>query len=111
MQEYLGKITKASFGMGGYQGVMIGLSLDFVFDGSTHTGDFKGAWSSIVKVDSHTKWTETDRSRINDETVRFLDKILQESKKNNVNELVGVPVRIFTENMKFKGWEILKEVL
>lgn len=110
-ETFLGKIESATFGIGGYQEASIGLSIGLAFDGGTHCGDFKGFWSTDIKVTEHTKWTEADRSKSFDDVVRFLDKILRESKKRHVGELVGVPVEVTCEGMTLKSWRILTEVL
>lgn len=110
-EKYLGKIESAKFGVGGYDEACIGLSIGLVFDGGTHCGDFRGAWRTDIKVTDHTKWTEADRSKSFDDVVRFIDKILRESKKRHVGELVGVPVEVTCEGMTMQSWRILTEVI
>lgn len=110
MEKRLGKIESVRFGFGGYQDAMIGLSLEFSGN-SWGCGTFVGTWSSHVKCDSHCKWTEEDRSRINDETVKFIDKTLREAKVDDVHQLKGKPVEVELEGNVLKSWRILTEVL
>ena len=43
-RHHLGKIESVTFGLGGYQNVMFGLSLVFSFDRSAECSDFMGFW-------------------------------------------------------------------
>lgn len=109
-EKYLGKIQSIEVGFGGYQDAMLGLTIDLV---SSNCGisDFKGTWNSSVKVSENTKWTEADRSRLNDETMRFIDKLLTDAKVHSVSQLRNKPVEFIINNNTLKSWRILKEVL
>ena len=80
METKLGKIEAVSFGLGGYQGCMLGISFT-LGDGSWGVGDFKGNWDcEQIKCTEHTQWTEEDRSKSYDETMRYVSKLLKEAK-------------------------------
>lgn len=110
MDKKLGKITAAGFGLGGYQDACIGLSIT-IESGGWIMSDWRGGWSEMIKCDSHCKWTEADRSKTNDETVRFVDGILRAAKKQSVTQLVGVPVEVTLDGMTLKSWRVLTEVI
>lgn len=107
----LGKIESINFGLGGYQGAMLGLNL--VFSGeSWAVSDFKGAWDPIlIECDEHCKWIEEDRSKQFIDTINLISKLLTESKVNSIDQLKGKPVEVEFEGNTLKGWRILKEVL
>jgi len=108
MRKELGKITSASFGWGGYQDCMLGLSIGLGGEG-WGCSDFWGTWG-IERNDS-AKWTEQDRLRELGETVMRLKTTLEEAKVQTVSQLVGKPVEVCFDGMKLESWRILKEVL
>ena len=112
MNKEIGKITSISFGRGGYQDAMIGLSIGL---GSNKNGwgcgDFRGAWDLSIKSDSNTRWTEKDRDAQFADTMRFVSKLLSQAKVNDVYKLVGVPVEVTFDGNTLKSWRILEEVL
>jgi len=110
MENKLGKIRKIGFGYGGYQDAMFGLSLEFSF-GSGRVADFKGSWGVDMKPSEHAEWDEAVRSRIFDETMRFINQMLIEAKKRDISELVNVPVEVTFEGNVLKSWRILTEVI
>lgn len=106
----LGKIAKATFGMGGYRDAMFGLSV--MLEGqSWGAGDFKGFWSQSIEHNQNCKWTEDDRSKAYSDTCRFLDELLRKAKRKYVAELVGVPVEATFDGMRLVSWRVLEEVL
>jgi hypothetical protein len=111
MDKELGKIESVKFGYGGYQDAMFGVTIGLRFGGCMGTVDFKGAWSSDIEVNDRTKWTEEDRSKQNDETVRFLNKIMKDANVRNITDLVGIPVEVTSEGMTMKSWRVLTEVI
>lgn len=108
----LGKITEARFGFGGYQEAQIGLWLTFSNDSwSVNTG-YGGGWSTThVTPNEHSKWTEEDRSKGFDKLVRDVNQLLSDAKVMHVAQLVGVPVEVTFEDLRFKSFRVLKEVL
>lgn len=107
----LGKISSVSFGIGGYQDAMIGLSVTLEGKGwgvSSHNG----FWSaSTLERSEHARWTEDDRNFKYAEIMRHVDELLHKAKKNNVVDLRGVPVEATFEGNTLKSWRILTEVL
>ena len=107
-RQWLGKITKAEFGFGGYDDAMIGLSL--TFEGSGYgTSSFKGTWS--IERSERAMWTEEDRVQEIFEAVWLLKDTLSKAKKKHVGQLVGVPVEVTCEGNMLKSWRVLEEVL
>ena len=112
-EKKLGKIEKVSFGLGGYQEAMLGLSLTF-YSEKDHWGvaDFKGTWDyNIIEVTETTKWTEEDRSLLNIEMLKLISDLLKDAKVNSVDQLKGKPVECTFEGNKLVSWRILKEVI
>lgn len=111
IKKELGKITKAEFGIGGYQDAMIGLHFAFDGDGwGTSTSEYS-TWDLFIEPTENAKWTEKDRSEIFDKAVRKLSQLLSDSKKRHIGQLVGVPIEATFEDNMLKEWRILKEVL
>jgi hypothetical protein len=108
MRTELGRIQKASFGYGGYQDAMLGLSLT-LGGKSWGVSDFKGAWG--IERSEYCKWTEEDRLRQLGEACMFLREILQKAGKQTVDDLVGVPIEATFESNTLKSWRVLDEVL
>ena len=108
MRTVIGVISSARFGWGGYQEVMLGLSLTFDMSGSA-VAHFDGMWGQ-TRRDS-CQWTEADRLTQLGEAVMRLGKVLNEAKKMHVEELVGVPVEVTLDGNLFKGWRVLTEAI
>ena len=114
MEKYLGKITNASFGSGGYQGAMFGASFTFEFDDGCGIGDFWGTWGPSIDCESDScKWDESDRDKNYAEVMRRIANLMHEAKVDEFSRLVGVPVEItMTEPFgKMESWRVLTEVL
>ena len=110
-RKELGKIKSVEIGEGGYQDAMFGISFTLGGD-SWGVGDFKGYWRpEQIDVTEYTQWTEKDRSKVFDETMRYISKLLHDAKKRFVSELKGVPVEVEFEGNALKSWRILTEVL
>lgn len=103
----LGKISRASFGFGGYQDAQFGLSLEFAGEG-WGCGTFAGWWADRSEL---AKWGEGERMIIWSDMNLKIIRWLREAKVNDVSKLVGVPVEITFEDRMLKSWRILKEVL
>jgi hypothetical protein len=111
MEKKLGKIQSVRFGHGGYQDVCIGITVS-LGDGSWGVSDFKGAWDpELVTTSEYTKWTEKDRTKSIDESIRFVSKLLKEAKVDSVDKLKNIPVEVIFDGNLLKEWRILTEVL
>jgi hypothetical protein len=111
MEKKLGKIEKVSFGLGGYQNVQLGISLT-LGNGTWGVGDFKGNWDAeSIKRSEYTQWTEEDRSKSYDETMRYVSKLLKEAKVDSVDKLKDKPIEATFDGNTLKEWRILTEVL
>lgn len=108
MRTELGRIIKATFGFGGYQDAMIGLSITLGGQ-SWGCGDFKGAWG--VKHTEHCQWSEESRLQQLGEACMFLKDLLETSHKENVSQLVGLPIEATFEGNALSSWRLLTEVL
>lgn len=104
----LGKITHASFGFGGYQDAMLGLSISL---GGKAWGcsDFKGAWG--IDRSEHAKWSEEDRLRDLGKACMFLKGLLASAHKQCVSDLVGLPIEATFNGTKLESWRLLDEVM
>jgi hypothetical protein len=111
MEKKLGRIFSATFGLGGYQDVCIGLNVTLGGDG-WGVGASMTAWdANQVKHSEHCQWTEADRSKQYDDIVRYISGLLHDAKVSDVSKLVGKPVEVTFEDMTLKSWRILTEVL
>lgn len=108
-RKELGKITHATFGLGGYQDAQIGFWLELGGDSWGVSASGGGAWA--MDRTEHSKWTEADRLG---ELARAAMKVadtLKKAKKRHVQDLVGVPVEVTLDGNLLKDWRILTEVL
>lgn len=110
-KKVLGKIIIAKFGLGGYQGAMIGLHLRFEF-GDSDVCDTKSYWdSNVIEWSDRCKWTEEDRSVAYADIIRFVSDTLSAAKVSEVSQLVGTPVEITMRGNTLKSWRVLTDVL
>ena len=111
MEKRLGKIEEVHFGLGGYQGAMLGLHVT-LGDGSWGVGDSKANWDSEqIKWGEYTQWSEEDRDGWYSEIMRYVSTLLKEAKVDSVDKLKGKPVEVTFEGNTLKEWRILTEVL
>jgi hypothetical protein len=111
MKKKLGKIESVRFGLGGYQDAMLGLSVTLSGEG-WGVSDFKGTWDAeSVKRSEYTKWTEEERSKGYDDTMRFISKLLKDAKASHVEKLKGCPVEVTFDGNILHEWRVLTEVL
>ena len=111
MEKKLGKIELVTFGHGGYQHCMLGLYDNLSGEG-WGVSDFKGGWDAeLIEHTEHSKWSEKDRSKEYDKTMRFLSKLLKEAKVDSVDRLKGKPVEVTFDGNLLSEWRILTEVL
>jgi hypothetical protein len=109
LRNELGKIKKIKLGFGGYQDAMIGISFDFGGDG-WGCGDFWGHWSD--KPIEGAEWTHESQIKKLGEVMWRINNLLKEAKVDRVNDLAGVPVRVFFKDVNMLShWEVLTEVL
>lgn len=109
-RKQIGKIQKVSFGFGGYQEAMIGLSLTFGSDKeSWGVQTFHGAWG--IDRSDYCKWTEEDRLKQLGETCMKLRDLMRDAKVQTVDDLEGVPVEVTFDGNMLKDYRILTEVL
>lgn len=107
-RKELGKITDATFGLGGYQECQIGFWLVLGGEGWGVTAG-SGAWS--MKRTEFCKWTEQDRLESIGEAAMRLGDTLTKAHKHRVQDLVGVPVEVTFDGSLLKSWRVLTEVL
>lgn len=107
----IGKIQSISFGFGGYQDAMLGLSISLGSESGWAVGDFRGGWGPQITCDKYCKWTEADRSKLYADTIRFIGELLTQAKKEKIDQLKGVPVEVEFDGMTLKSWRILTEAI
>lgn len=111
MEKRLGKIESVSFGLGGYQGAMLGLHVT-LGDGSWGVGDSKANWDAEqIKWTKNTQWTESQRDESYSEIMRYVSKLLKDAKVDSVDKLKGKPVEVTFDGNQLVEWRILTEVL
>jgi len=111
MEKKLGKIESVSFGLGGYQGEMLGLHVT-LGNGSWGVGDTRANWDSEqIKWTENTQWTESQRDVHYSEIMRYVSKLLKEAKVDSVDKLKGKPVEVTFDGNQLVEWRILTEVL
>jgi hypothetical protein len=111
MEKKLGKIEEVRFGLGGYQGAMLGLHVT-LGNGSWGVGDSKANWDSEqIKWGEYTQWTEEDRNQWYSDIMRDVSTLLKEAKVDSVDKLKGKPVEVTFDGNTLKEWRILTEVL
>lgn len=108
MEKKLAKLRAVTFGKGGYQDAMIGITFDIGGDG-WGIGDFWGSWA--IERSIYSKWTESDRVTELGDVVMRINSLLEDAKVNDVSELKGTPVEVTLEGNTLKSWRVLKEVL
>jgi hypothetical protein len=111
-EKRIGKISEISVGLGGYQGVMLGLSVKLESTkGSWCVNDFKGFWGPDIERTESTKWTESDRLNGYSDTMALIGKLLKEAGKTTVAELRGTPVEVEFNGNMLSSWRILTEAI
>jgi hypothetical protein len=111
MEKRIGKIESVTFGLGGYQGAMIGLHVMLSSSG-WGVSDSRCAWDAErIKWSEHCKWTEDDRDVQYAEILRYLSNLLKDAKVDSVDKLKGIPIEAIFDGNMLKEWRILTEVL
>lgn len=108
--KMLGNISDVNFALNGYKDVCNGLSV--ALKGKHWSvADFVGLGGTGIKVDKYTKYSEDDRQNRFAEVMYDIDDLLHKTKKNNINELVGVPVEAEFDGKILVSWRVLQEVI
>lgn len=106
--KVLGYIDSVTFGNGGYDGAMFGLSVHFRGDGCGASA-FDGTWA--FPPSDNAKWTEQERRDIYaDMCIRIID-LLNQAKVDDVYKLKGKPVELEFDGNLLKSWRLLTEVI
>lgn len=113
--EQLAHIASVRLGRGGYQDAMFGVSFTFR-SGSMGVGDFWGFWDWSTPVSERAQWNEADRIALVAEWVERLAHVMRLAQKEEVHDLVGVPVALSFERGPVLGgqltsWRVLTEVI
>jgi hypothetical protein len=112
MKKELGKIQSVDFGLCGYQGACIGISLSFKFDDCGGVATDKSFWdANTVSVTEGSQWNEKTRDEKYAEIMRYVSKLLDDANVSSVNDLKGIPVELEFDGMVLKDWRILTEVI
>jgi hypothetical protein len=112
VDKQLGKISRAKFGIGGYQDAMLGLWLSFEWPGGGVSPPTENVWAyGLVDPSPKAVWDETDRTKGCARVLKQLCDILAKAKVDTVDELVGIPVEITFESGRCTGFRVLEEVL
>lgn len=107
IEKWIGKITHAEFGYGGYQEAMIGWS--FRFEGQVCSiQDFWGYWANRPK---YAEWTEARQTEMLGLFALRCGKILIDAKCRHLGELVGKPVEVTTVGGSLDSWRVLTEAV
>lgn len=107
--EY-GKIQKITFGIGGYQDVMIGYSVELGTKGWGVT-QFLGVPLADLGKDKDVKWWDERNAAIKKHHNR-IEHLLQTAHVNSMNELVGKPVKVYFKNFNvLDRFELFEELL
>lgn len=109
-EERIGKIKVAEFGIGGYQGAMIGFTFDL---GGNNWGvtDFWGTWA---KRPDTAQWTVDDQIALLGKATLRVKDLLKASGKEYISDLVGVPIMVTFfpgAPRTLRSWRILTEAL
>lgn len=105
-EKWLGKITKAEFGSGGYDDVMFGFSV--TISGTYGVSDFWGWWSSRPPS---AQWSDEDWDKKMADVCRRVKKVLSDAKAAHISDLIGKPVEVSSKDNRLESWRILTEVV
>ena len=108
LRKSIGKISSISFGFGGYQDVQFGVTISVETESGSAT---TGMWTWCGKPDEYTKWTVEQQSDYYNKTMRYIIKLMQDAKVQNINDLKGKPIEATWEGNWLKEIRILTEVI
>lgn len=107
-RKELGKIEEISLGFGGYQDTEIGIR--FTLSGKGFgVCDWWGEYAGDISDNSD--YTKVARLCDLGKVTMRIANLLGQIKKQNFEDLKGVPVEVTFENSTLKSWRILTEVL
>ncbi len=109
LRKELGKISSVSFGFGGYQDCMLGLSMTFSMKGASVSTFINGGW--VAERSDQASWSEADRSEQQSKMCWEIIRLLEKAKVSDVRDLEGIPVELTFEGIGLLEWRILEEVL
>ena len=108
----LGKIDDITFGFGGYQDAMFGVSVSLKMGEYSGCGDFiSGGWENSIEVTEYTKWTEEERGTQRVAMCNRVEQLMVDAGVRDFSKLKGKPIEVTMDGMVMKSWRILKEVL
>jgi hypothetical protein len=107
-KKILGKISSAEFGKVRDYPFLIGLQLNFKFDG----GGVGDGGINTVNISKGCKWEyPAKRAESLVAMIENINTILTDAKVENVSQLEGKPVEIIIKGNVFQSFRILTEVL
>ena len=108
MEVKIGKICKVSFGKGGYDEAMFGLTVELGSNG-WGVSHFNGTWSSPPSKGA--RWTVDDQRSIFADVCLNIIEILREAKVSDVSKLAGIPIEATFDRGTLVSWRVLTEVI
>lgn len=112
-EKVLGKIKSISFGITGYNDMMLGYSIEFSLDGGSRGVITSQGFLDYnrVKHSEHCEWTEQERDTGMINMLKKLSDVLKLAKVDTIDKLKNIPVEVTLEGDTFKSWRVLTEVL
>lgn len=104
MSKHLGKITSAEFGTHRDRPFLMGLMLEFSFDGSV-------IGTSYMTNMGFGDYDDKDIKQFWFDTGVIIEKLIHDAGADYISELVDKPVEIELDGQTFKDFRILTEVL
>lgn len=108
MEQHLGKIRSASFGLGGYQDAMLGFTFVLEASGASWC-DFWGVFPP--NEERVTPSVNQQRITALGEATLKVYALLAGAKAQRLDQLAGKPIEITEEGQRLASWRILTEVL
>lgn len=105
MEKYLGYINNVFFGINNDFSNHIILLFDLRYGITESSSGYMSSYKYVVDVDNE------NNIDVYKNFIKYIHKILMQSHKNSLDELVGVPVEVSIENHLLKDFRILTEVI
>jgi hypothetical protein len=107
----LGKIEHVSFGIGGRDDCMFGITITLASGGSK-VMHFNGFWDyNRIECTAYTEWTEQYRDERFSKMTKYISNLLNDAKATTVEQLKDTSVEMEFDGNRLKGFRILTEVL